>query len=184
MSLYFDLFNGCKKGDAKAQRMLYDLFKARLLGLCRRYSRSREEAQDILQESFIKIFSKINQLESSEKLEGWMKAVTVRTAIDHYHKVKTHDSIFFKLETEEMEEISSIAIKDFTDQYLLNIINQLPDGCRLVFNLSVVEGYNHSEIANLLNISEGTSRSQLHHAKHLLKEKLKGQAALYYEKLA
>jgi RNA polymerase sigma factor (sigma-70 family) len=77
----YDLFEHCKRGDAKAQGILYDLFKGKLMGLCRRYTRNREEAQDILQETFVRIFTKIDQLESPEKFESWMKAIAVRTAI-------------------------------------------------------------------------------------------------------
>ncbi len=91
MHNYYDLFTRCKQGDAKAQRILYDLFKARLMGLCRRYTRSREEAQDILQECFIRIFKYIHQLESSDKLESWMKAIAVNTAISYYHRTKKYE---------------------------------------------------------------------------------------------
>ena len=186
MIQHYDLFEKCKRGDAKAQRMLYDLFKARLMGLCRRYARSREEAQDVLQESFIKIFSKVRQLESVDKLESWMKAITVRTAIDQYHKTKNHEAFFSKMDgTEEGDSSHEISLHDFIDEEVVVLVNTLPDGCRLVFNLFVVEGYNHSEIAAMMNISEGTSRSQLHHAKYLMREKLKGHSvAHYYEKLA
>jgi RNA polymerase sigma factor (sigma-70 family) len=186
MIQHYDLFENCKRGDAKAQRMLYDLFKGRLMGLCRRYAQSREEAQDVLQESFIKIFSKVGQLESVDKLESWMKAITVRTAIDQYHKTKTHDAFFSKMDgAEEMKSSHEITLHNFRDEEVMMLVNALPDGCRLVFNLFVVEGYTHSEIAGMMNISEGTSRSQLHHAKYLMREKLKGHTvAHYYEKLA
>src|SRR5688572_12964047 len=92
----YDLFEHCKRGDAKAQRILYDLFKGKLMGLCRRYTQNREEAKDVLQETFIKIFTRIAQLESPDKLESWMKSVAVRTAINHYHKTKNHNLIFAK----------------------------------------------------------------------------------------
>ncbi len=186
MIQHYDLFENCKRGDAKAQRLLYDLFKGRLMGLCRRYARSTEEAQDVLQESFIKIFSKIQQLESVDKLESWMKAVTVRTAIDQYRKTKIHDTVFKKMEETEYGDLSlEVSLHDFVDQEIVALVNALPEGCRLIFNLSVVEGYSHREIAEMLNVSEGTSRSQLYYAKYLLREKLKGHTvAHYYEKLA
>lgn len=182
----YDLIQQCRKGDAKAQRILYDLFSARLMGLCRRYTRDREEAQDILQESFIKIFKNFAQLESSEKLESWMKAIVVRTAINHYHKLKSHAMLFSPVEDiQQEEEVSSSSLEDITDEYLVSLINELPDGCRMVFNLFAIEGYSHAEIAVMLSISEGTSRSQFHHAKYLLKEKLKCQNLVhYYEKFA
>lgn len=180
----YDLFEHCKKGDAKAQRILYDLFKGKLMGLCRRYSRSKDEAQDILQETFIRIFTKINQLESPDKFESWMKAIAVHTAITHYHKTKTHNLIFSDVPDDDVE-MQDPGIENLTDEYLVNLVNELPDGCRLVFNLFAIEGYSHGEIAEMLQISEGTSRSQLYHAKFLLKEKLKCQSlAQYYEKFA
>jgi RNA polymerase sigma factor (sigma-70 family) len=84
-----ELFEKCKRQDSKAQRALYDLYKSRLMGLCRRYTRGTEDARDILQESFIKIFSRLHQVESADKLDSWMKTVVVRTAIDQYNKVNT-----------------------------------------------------------------------------------------------
>ncbi len=181
-----DLLTCCKNKDAKAQRMLYDLFKGKLMGQCRRYARNREDAQDILQESFIKIFSKINQLKEVEKLEPWMKSIAIRTAIDFYHKAKSHETLFQKMEDGEHERsVNQVALSEATDEFILDLIGKLPDGCRLVFNLFGVEGYSHVEIADILNISEGTSRSQLHRAKQLLQEKLKCHSlASYYERLA
>lgn len=186
MVQHYDLFENFKRGEAKAQRILYDLFKARLMGLCRRYARSKDEAQDILQESFIKIFSKVGQLESVDKLESWMKAITVRTAIDQYHKTKIHDAIFSTIKEAEHGDLSAeVSLHNFMDEEVVGLVNGLPDGCRMIFNLYVVEGYSHGEIAEMMKISEGTSRSQLHHAKYLLREKLKGHTvAHYYEKLA
>lgn len=186
MDKYYDLFTRCKQGDAKAQRILYDLFKARLMGLCRRYTRSREEAQDILQESFIRIFRHINQLESSEKLEGWMKTIAVNTAISYYHRTKKYELLFLPEENRSVSDQNLLQqVQTFSDEFLLSLVNTLPDGCRMVFNLYAIEGYSHAEIAEKLQITEGTSRSQLHHAKFLLKEKLKCQdMAHYYEKFA
>ncbi|MBL7858810.1 MAG: sigma-70 family RNA polymerase sigma factor [Cyclobacteriaceae bacterium] len=184
MKTLLDLYTQCKAGDAKAQRILYDLFKGRLMGLCRRYTRNREEAQDVLQEAFIKIFSNVDQLDAPEKLESWMKAIVVRTAISAFHATKNKMLLFSTSErAEEQEDFQSL--ESVSDAYLISLVNALPDGCRIVFNLFAIEGYSHAEIANMLSISEGTSRSQLHHAKYLLKEKLKCQnLAHYYEKFA
>ena len=173
MVQYYDLLQNCIKGDAKAQRILYDLFKARLMGLCRRYTHTREEAQDVLQETFIKIFSKLHQLEAPEKLEGWVKSIAVRTAINSYRKTK-REILLSIPEDNEVDATAELSLMTHvTDDYLLKVINELPEGCRLVFNLFEVEGYNHAEIGDMLGISEGTSRSQLHHAKNLLKKRLK-----------
>jgi RNA polymerase sigma factor (sigma-70 family) len=182
----YDIFEKCKMGDAKAQRILYDLFKGKLMGLCRRYTQSREEAQDVLQEAFIRIFTHMDQVKSSDKLESWMKSIAVRTAINFYHKSKGRTLIF-----SQVEDLANIQIADetpgqsFTDEYLIAAVNGLPDGCRIVFNMFAIEGYGHAEIASMLQISEGTSRSQFHHAKYLLKEKLKCQNLIhYYEKFS
>jgi RNA polymerase sigma factor (sigma-70 family) len=180
----FDLFVQCQKGDAKAQRILYDLFKNKLMGLCRRYTKNREEAQDVLQETFIRIFSRISQLETPEKLESWMKAIAVRTAITQYHRGKARELVFPE-SADDIHDAPQAVIDNLTDEYLISLVNELPDGCRLVFNLFAVEGYTHKEIAEMLHVTEGTSRSQLHHAKLLLKEKLKCHTlAHYYEKFA
>jgi RNA polymerase sigma factor (sigma-70 family) len=182
----FNLFTECKKGNSHAQRMLYDLFKGSLMGLCRRYARSREEAQDVLQETFVKIFSKIHQVQSSEKLESWMKSIAVRTAIDQYYKTKTKESLFQTSEWKAETDIGAKAVflNEVTDEYLLTVIQELPAGCGIIFNMFEIEGYGHAEISEMLEISEGTSRSQLHRAKQLLREKLKSQTlAEYYEKL-
>jgi RNA polymerase sigma-70 factor (ECF subfamily) len=180
-----ELFDRCKQNDPRAQRALYDHYKNRLMGLCRRYARSREDAQDMLQESFIKIFTKIKQVESEQKLEGWMKSVAVHTAIDHYHKLKKHDQPSYSSTEYEVPGIDyDLVLDQLGDEYLVKLINELPEGARMVFNLFEVEGYSHAEIATLLGISEGTSRSQLHHAKLLLKQKLNTLGVKRYEKLA
>ncbi len=183
---YVDLFEACKRGEPRAQRILYDLFKSRLMGLCRRYTRDRDDAHDILQEAFIRIFNNLYQLESSDKLESWMKTIAVRVAINHYHKSKTKDQLFKQLDTVGTEATGYEGSLDgLKDEHLISAINSLPDGCRIIFNMVAVEGYSHVEIGDMLAISEGTSRSQYHYAKQLLKEKLKCQNLMhYYEKFA
>ncbi|MEJ1237174.1 RNA polymerase sigma factor [Chryseolinea sp. T2] len=183
MQQYKELLAGCHREDANSQRILYDLFKARLMGLCRRYTNNREEAKDVLQESFIKIFRKIHQVTESGKLESWMKSVVVNTAIDHFRKknvLKTGP-----IDETVTEEVKANAEAQVSDEILMTMVNQLPDGCRLVFNLYVVEGYSHAEIATMLDITESTSRSQLNYAKSALKNKLKcHDVTQYYEKFA
>lgn len=183
--VYQRLFEQCKANDPRAQRALYDQFKARLMGLCRRYARDRDDAQDMLQETFIKIFTHIHQVQALASLEGWMKSIAVRTAIDHYHKKKRID--LFSHPYQEYETSGAgheVILDDLSDQYLIKVVNDLPEGCRLVFNLSVVEGYSHLEIAEMLGITDSTSRSQLHYAKQLLKEKLNRLGITRYEKIA
>jgi RNA polymerase sigma factor (sigma-70 family) len=178
------IYDRCKKSEPKAQRELYELFKNRLMGLCRRYTRNREEAEDVLQESFIKIFSKFHQVASADKVESWMKSVAVRTAIDHYYKNK-NDRQLYEPNDAAVLNIQVSSIETVSDEYLVTLINHLPDKCRMVFNLFEIEGYSHTEIAAMMDITESTSRSQLHYAKSLLKEKLGGiNRPNYYEKLA
>lgn len=183
MHQYKDLLAGCHQEDAQSQRILYDVFKARLMGLCRRYTNNREEAKDVLQESFIKIFRKIQNVAEPERLESWMKSVVVNTAIDHFRKKNV-----LKMESIDdsvKEEVVSNVEPQVNDEILVAMVNQLPDGCRLVFNLFVVEGYSHAEISTMLDITEGTSRSQLNYAKTVLKNKLKcHDVTQYYEKFA
>lgn len=180
-----ELLEQCKRNDSRAQRDIYDLYKARLMGLCRRYTRDKEDARDVLQESFIKIFSKLHQVDTYSKLEGWMKSVVVRTAIDHYHRVKRLElQAYTEREYEVCDVDYDLILDNLSDEYLTQAILSLPEGCRLVFNLFEVEGYSHAEVAALLSISEGTSRSQLHHAKYLLKQKLLRLGVKRYEKFA
>ena len=183
MTKHIQLMERCKTGDRKAQRELYDLYKSRLMGVCRRYASSREEAQDVLQESFIKIFSKFSQLDSSEAMEGWMIRITINTAVDYYHKSKRYT--FSAIDAVESQNNDyELILSNIGDEFLVRTINELPDGCRVVFNLFVVEGYSHAEIAGMLKISESTSRSQLVYAKTILKEKLSAVGVLRYERYA
>jgi RNA polymerase sigma factor (sigma-70 family) len=181
---YQKLFEQCKRNDGKAQRALYDLFKARLMGLCRRYARDRDDAKDMLQESFIKIFSRIHQVEKPEALEGWMKSIAVHTAIDHYKRTVRYMTSSSTEEFEIADSAYELILDNLTDEFLVTVINELPEGSRMVFNLAVVEGYSHAEIGELIGISESTSRSQLHYAKQLLKEKLNRLGITHYEKFA
>jgi RNA polymerase sigma factor (sigma-70 family) len=185
MTVTKKLFEQCKKKDGRAQRELYDLFKARLMGLCRRYTRDRDDAQDLLQDTFVKIFSRIDQATSAETMEGWMLSIAVNTAIDHYNRKKRDDVFALAPPDHDVANAAyELILGNLTDEYLIQLINELPDGCRVIFNLSIVEGYSHIEIAKLLSVTESTSRSQLHYAKQLLKEKLNRLGIKNYEKYA
>ena len=154
------------------------------MGLCRRYTRNKEEAEDVFQETFIRVFQNIRQLQDISHLEQWICKVTVNAAVNYYHKHKRHthenERNGFKHHNSDYELILS----QFTDEMLIKLINDLPDGYRMVFNLHEVEGYSHAEIGDMLNISEVTSRSQLNRAKQALKEKLKAFGIWKYEKYA
>ncbi len=166
-----DLVALCIKGDKKAHRMLFDLFAGRLMSVCRRYSRSQEEAEDMLQEAFIKIFSKLESYQGSGSLYGWLKSVTVNTSIKvlqkKYNKIVSEDIMDIQVHGNMPSIHHNLLAED-----LMTIINALPLGYRSVFNLYELEGYSHKEIGELLEITESTSRSQLAKAKKLLKKSI------------
>ncbi|WP_019988647.1 RNA polymerase sigma factor [Rudanella lutea] len=177
-----DLLRACQQHDVRAQTALYNLYKTRLMGLCRRYARSQPEAEDMFHEGFIRIFQQLHTLEQSEKLLPWMKRVMVNTAINVYHKNHKQqaetdlDDAWMHASDDHLDTLSRLG-----NYELLELIEQLPDGYRLVFNLYVIDGYNHVQIAEMLQIAEGTSKSQLARAKNLLKQKLKTLGIYSYE---
>jgi RNA polymerase sigma-70 factor (ECF subfamily) len=168
-----EILNGCVRGKASAQRELYDKYSRPLLGICIRYAGSVEEAEDILQEGFVKIFFNIDHFKGEGSLIAWMRRIMINTAITAYHKAlkhKYHDDIEDIRETDITQHEWSEA--DFTAEELKNIILRMPDGYRMVFNLYAIEGYKHREIAVMLNIDENTSKSQYSRARRWLQERL------------
>jgi RNA polymerase sigma factor (sigma-70 family) len=167
-----DLVIACQRNDPKAQTAFYNLYKGRLLGVCRRYARTVAEAEDIFQEAFIKIFKNIHSLEKIESVNYWVKSLVVRTAIDHYrHTSHEREQVGYDSVIEHPEEDFNI-FSSMDREQILGVINSLPDGYRVVINLYLIDGFTHAEIADLLNISEGTSKSQLSRGKELLKKEL------------
>lgn len=172
----FEMAAGCKSGDARIQQYVFRKYYGLMLGLCLRYANDREEARDMLQESFVKIFDKIEQYNEDYSFVGWMKRIVVNTAIDHYRRsarmpMSEDESIL------ENESIEADAISMMGYEEIINLIQRLPSGYRTVFNLYVIEGYTHKEIADELGIAEGTSKSQLNKAKAILKKKIEEQIA-------
>jgi len=164
------LIKKCKQQDITAQGKLYTQFSGILFSLCLKYSKNYAEAQDNLQDAFLTIFEKINQYNNKGSFEGWMKRIVINTALQRYRKEGVLDLIKEDTLTEEIVEVeitTSVSL-----DFLLHIIQQLPDRYRLVFNLYVLDGYTHKEIADMLNISVGTSKSNLSRARHILKEKI------------
>jgi RNA polymerase sigma factor (sigma-70 family) len=165
-----ELIESCLKENPIAQKLLYDTFASRLYGICLRYSKNEEEAQDILQDSFIKIFTKLDTYKYTGSFEGWLKRIVTNTSIEYYRR---------KIETEKVEDISFnpyLAIesdKSLEIEELLKMIQELPEGYRMIFNMYAIDGYTHGEIAHKLNISEGTSKSQLSRARAHLQKKFK-----------
>lgn len=161
------LIQNCKNYDTKAQSELYKLFSSKLFSICLKYSRNYAEAEDNMQDAFVTIFSKISQYKNKGSFEGWLKRITVNTVLQRYRKEKVFDII-----TDEIAEDNDIDIEDneVSIDYLLKIIQELPDRYRLVFNLYVLDGYSHSDIAQMLEINIGTSKSNLARARQILKK--------------
>jgi RNA polymerase sigma-70 factor (ECF subfamily) len=154
-----------------AQSKVYQLFADKLFAVSLKYSKNYQDAEDNLQDSFLTIFAKIKQYKHKGSFEGWLKRITIHTALQKYRK-NTPLEIVKEVKDEAQEDEIDIENYGFSVDVLLESIQQLPDRYRLVFNLYVLDDYSHKEIANLLNISEGTSKSNLSRARKILKEKL------------
>ncbi|WP_025742857.1 RNA polymerase sigma factor [Aquimarina pacifica] len=163
------LIKRCKKKNAVAQEQLYRLYSSKLFSICLKYSSDYASAEDTLQDSFITIFDKITQYKNKGSFEGWIKRITINTALQKYRKQKVFDII----NEQQIEEVDvEVNEEEISLDYLLKIIQQLPDRYRLVFTLYVLDGYSHKEVAEMLEISVGTSKSNLARARNILKEKL------------
>ena len=166
-----ELIKKCTNNNISAQEELYNLYKDVLFVLSLKYCKNVEEAEDNLQNSFLEIFTNIKKFNNSGSFEGWMKRITINKAIDSYKKsyqlVSISDKSFPDTEIEENE------LDNYSLDYILSLIQNLPNQYRLVFCLYELDNYSHNEIANMLSISEGTSKSNLHRAKVILKEQIK-----------
>jgi RNA polymerase sigma factor (sigma-70 family) len=167
-----DLIEGCITGDRKMQRELYNRFASKMYGVCLRYAGNGEEAEDILQEGFIKVYNKIGSFKGTGSLEGWIRRIFVNTAIEHFRR-KAYLQPITEREENSLETKYLSILDDLAERDIIQLIQQLSPGYRTVFNMYVVEGYTHKEIAEALGISEGTSKSQLSRAKSILQELVK-----------
>jgi RNA polymerase sigma factor (sigma-70 family) len=168
-----EIIEGCTRNSRKAQQLLYDRYSRFLLGVCLRYASDKAEAEDILQDSFLKIFFNIKDFSGTGSFIGWLRKVAVNTAITHYHKnlkFRYHIEIEEYVSTET--GVASFEQDFFTADELHKVLNELPAGYRMVFNLYAVEGYKHKEIAEMLGIDTNTSKSQYSRAKAVLRDKL------------
>ena len=154
------LIQSCIKEDKAAQRALYEQFSPKMYYICLRYARHEMEAQDMLQDGFVKVFDHIGKFKFEGSSEGWVRRIMVNTALNYCRKRSFKEEVI-GLEDYQDQVVSSKAISKLSEQELLQLIQQLPDGYRMVFNLYVIEGYSHKEIGDKLGISESTSRSQL-----------------------
>ena len=174
---------GCIQGKRDAQEQLYRHYSPKVMGVCRRYADTAEDAKDIFQEAFINIFKSLKNQREIESPDAWIRKITANTAITYYYKQRKHQN---HLSAETMLHYDDAnydtLLGELDKEDLLKLIAMLPSGCKHVFNLYVVEGYNHKEIAEMMNITEGTSKSQLFRAKDLMKSKLKTLGHVEYKR--
>jgi RNA polymerase sigma-70 factor (ECF subfamily) len=167
------LITGCLNGDRRTQKALYDLYSRKMMGVCLRYVSDRETARDLLQEGFIKVFLSIRSYAGRGSFEGWMRTVFVNGALEYLRKT---DVLRNSADTECIENLSASeenAESKLSADDLMRLIRKLPEGFRTVFNLYAVEGYSHKEIADMLHVTESTSRSQYVRARKWLQEQIK-----------
>ncbi|MBK7433132.1 MAG: sigma-70 family RNA polymerase sigma factor [Chitinophagaceae bacterium] len=168
-----ELIRGCLKEEAACQKELFNRYASRMLGVCNRYARSSSDAEDILQDAFIKVFDKIHQFKFEGSFEGWIRKIMVNTALKKYSLRRYEkETIGYEFRDRDESGMEPSAYSHLTQKELLELINQLPDGYRMIFNLYVIEGYQHEEIAEMLGIQPGTSRSQLVKARNMLQKQL------------
>ena len=169
------LIQQCKQNDINAQAEIYQLYASKLFALCLKYSKNYQEAQDNLQNSFLNIFNKIGQYSFKGSFEGWIKRLTINTVLQTYREKN-----ILNLVTEVIPDVEEVEVDDeqIPLDYLLQLIQELPNKYRMVFNMYVLDDYSHREIAEMLNISEGTSKSNLHRARMILKEKLQNASVV------
>lgn len=172
------LIEQCKKNNRAGQEQLYRLFGSKLYSICLKYARNKVEAEDCLQDAFVTIFEKINQFDNKGSFEGWAKRVTINTVLQKYRKEGV-----FNLLVDDVEDEHEVYVEDeeIPLEYLLAIIQELPDRYRLTFNLYAIDGYSHKEIAQMLEIAEGSSKSNLARARSILKKRIEDD---YFKKKA
>jgi RNA polymerase sigma-70 factor (ECF subfamily) len=167
-----ELVEGCIRGRRNCTAALYSYFSPKMFGICLRYANDYHSAEDILQEGFIKVFHNLDRFRSEGSFEGWMKRIFINTAIEYYRKSTNHNG-HAELDTVSFQQIPETALENLATQDLLKLIQRLSPGYRAVFNLYIIEGYSPKEIAKMLEISEGTSKSQLARARGLLQKMVK-----------
>lgn len=171
------IIQGCLAGDRSAQFRLYHLYAAKMMGVCLWYARNREEAEEILQDGFMKVFRYLHTFSGSGSLEGWIRKIMVNAALLRYRNKSAQLYVVTEFNADLHDSVSEA---DFLQRYdereLISLVQQLPPACRMVFNLHVFEGYTHQEISEALGISKGTSKSNLADARKML------QAALTIKK--
>jgi RNA polymerase sigma-70 factor (ECF subfamily) len=167
-----ELINRCLKNEAKAQEELYRKYARKMYGVCLRFAKNKPDADDIMQESFIKVFVNLKHFMFAGSFEGWIRRIITTTAINFYKKNLKHMQ---ELDINEMEEklrTEEIGDQEVEKEDLISFVQELPDLNRIIFNMFVIDGFSHKEIGNMLNIPENTSKSHLHRAKLELQKKI------------
>lgn len=168
-----DLVEGCLTGQRKFQLALYEQYSARMFAICKRYAKSNDEAEDVLQDGFVKVFTKMNLFSREFALEAWLKRIFINTAITNYRNNIKH---YYQDDVTEINESDmesyEIGDSEFTKEELKSVIDSLPKGYNLVFSLYAIDGYKHKDIAEMLGIDVDTSKSQYHRAKKAIQKKL------------
>jgi RNA polymerase sigma-70 factor (ECF subfamily) len=180
-----DIFEGCARGERLAQKKLYEKYYGKMMAVCMRYAHSRDEGATILNEGFFKVFNKISSFDiENGNVEAWMYRIMVNTSIDHYRQevkqrnIKEFDTNLHSYDTDKSDVIADLSAEDIID-----LIQQLPTAYRTVFNMYVMEGMTHKEIAKELQINEGTSKSNLFKAKAKMQELVKMKFSVNYKLL-
>lgn len=166
------LVKECAKGNSKAQRALFDKFAPKMMAVCLRYVRNQQEAEDVIQDAFVKIFQKIVEFKMEGSLEGWVRRIVVNTALD---SIRRNKKLLDDMQVEEVQYKVSFTDHQFDAMHvdvLMKLINEMPDGYRVVFNMFAIEGYSHKEIADTLGVTENTSKSQFSRARAFLRAQL------------
>lgn len=165
-----ELIARCKAGERKAQELLYKQFASKMLGVCMRYATDKMEAEDMLQNGFIKMFKKLDDYRGDGSFEGWLRRIMVHSSIEYYRKHHKMVQVMDVTELSNEPSVNPTAMATMSAQDLMGLINQLSPGYKMVFNLYAIEGYSHREIADIVGITEGASKSQLSRARTILKD--------------
>lgn len=167
-----DLISGCIQGDRQMQEELYNRFSGKMYAVCLRYANNPDDAQDLLQEGFVKVYRNLHRFRAEGSFEGWIRRVFINSSIEHFRKKSLQLSKVSDREENTIEDTDISALDNLAEKDIINLIQQLSPGYRTVFNLYVIEGYSHREIGEKLGISEGTSKSQLARARSILQKKV------------
>ncbi len=170
------LIESCKKNDRSAQREIFEMYSAKMLGICRRYCKTLEDAQDMFQEGFLKVFTNFDTFKGESSLETWMKRIFINGALNQYRKAHMkHDHVEFEPElhdTQANPDDDETMFSGISSEYLLNSLQQLPEQYRIVINMHILDGIGHKQIAAMLNTTESNSKSRLSRARVMLKKLL------------